>query len=227
MGFMRLFFNRTEGDDMAKSTIDIDTSQIERLSEELKSYKKEVVSATRLALNRTIDFAITTAGREVSKLYAIKQKEVKESFKSGIKKPTKTNLEASITSTGHTLSIAHFPHNPDNPLLAKMLAIRYQKTQIKVKIMKSKGFKIINNNPKPFIASTGTTSADKTQYNVFARVGKSRLPIMPIKTLSIPQMITNNEVGEKISKLTSEKLNERLEHEISRKMENIQKKVSK
>ncbi len=221
MVFMRLFFNRTEGDDMSNSLIDIDTSQIKRLTEELKGYEKEVAEATRLALNRTIDFAITTAGREVSTLYAITAKEVKNSFKGGIKKPTTTKLEASILSRGHTLSLAHFPFTPKTSKRGKKSVFQ---NAVFAKIKKARGSVLVKNG---FVGSTGATSAEKTQYNVFKREGKARLPITPIRTLSIPQMITNDEVGEKISKAASEKLNERLEHEIIRIMTSTQKKVSK
>jgi len=220
---MKSFFSRIEGDDMGRNSaiIDIDTTQIERLTKELKGYEKEVAEATRLALNRTIDFTITQAGREVSNLYAVKQKEVKDSFNGGIKKPTKTKLEASIMSKGHTLSLAHFPFTPKTAKRGKKSVFQ---NAVFVKIKKARGSVLVKNG---FVGHTGATSAEKTQYNVFMREGKKRLPIMPIRTLSIPQMITNDNVGEKISLAASQKLNERLEHEVVRIMTSTQKKVSK
>lgn len=208
---------------MAKDVF-IDTKTIETLAIELKGFEKEVGEATYHALNRTLDQVITQVGRIVPKIYAIKAKEVKDSFKGGIKRPTKSNLEASVASRGHTLSLAHFPLTPSDPKLAKMLEIRYG-TPLKVKIKKSSGNKKIKTNPKCFLASTGTKSADKIQYNVFKRSGKSRLPIAPVRTLSIPQMITNENIGDQVQDFATEKLNERLQHEIERSMTNIGRKL--
>lgn len=194
----------------------VDTKQIDRLCIELKDFPIEVGEATRLALNRTMDHVVTKAGQLVSKSYAVKSSEVKESFKGGIKKPTKSNLNASVTSIGHTLSIAHFPHSPSSP---------GKKSIIKVKIKKSEGYKAINTNPKPFIMTTGAKTEDKTQFNVFKRVGKERFPVKVIRTLSIPQMITNENVGSQIQEAATTKLNERLEHEIIRQMTTISNKI--
>ncbi|WP_069997756.1 phage tail protein [Cellulosilyticum sp. I15G10I2] len=198
----------------------IDTKKIETLTIELKGFEKEVGEAAYHALNRTLDQVVTQVGRIVPKEYAIKAKEVKETFAGGIKRPSKSNLEASVASRGHTLSLAHFPLTPSDPKLAKMLEIRYG-TPLKVKIKKSSGNKQIRTNPKPFLASTGAKSADKTQYNIFKRSGKSRLPIAPVRTLSIPQMITNENIGDQIQNFATEKLNERLQHEIERAMISI------
>lgn len=209
---------------MAKD-IFIDTKQIDKLSSELKGFEKEVKSATRLALNRTINHVITKAGQTVSKLYAVKSTEVKATFKGGIKKPTNNDLSTRVLSVGHTLSIAHFPHNPNNPLLAKMIAIRYNNSKIKVKIKKSEGYKVINGNPGAFIASTGAKSDSGVQFNVFKRVGKARLPIKVIRTLSIPQMITNEVVASQVQEAATQKLSERFEHEIDRKMATMKSKI--
>lgn len=194
----------------------VDTKQIDRLVIELKGFDKEVGEATRLALDRTMDHVVTKAGQVVSKLYAIKSGEVKESFKGGIKKPSRSNLSASVTSVGHTLSIAHFPHSPN---------VAAKRAIIKVKIKKSEGSKAITTIPKPFIASTGAKTDDKVQFNVFKRIGKHRLPIKVVRTLSVPQMITNENVGNQIQEVATQKLNERLEHEIIRQMTTMQNKI--
>lgn len=204
---------------MAKQDVFVDTKQLERLTFELKGFEKQVGTAAYHALNRTLDQVITQVGRIVPKSYAIKATEVKASFKRGIKRPSKENLTASITSYGSTLSLAHFPHSPQAP--------SSKKYKVKVTIKKDKGRTAVNTSPLPFIASTGTKSADKTQYNVFKREGKSRFPITVVRTLSIPQMITNENVAEQIQKIASDKLNERLEHEIIRAMTTMESNLRK
>lgn len=204
---------------MAKDSIFVYTKQINRLVIELKGFEKEVGEATRLAINRTIDHAITKAAQFVTKSYAVKSSEVKETFRGRIKKPSKTDLSASITSVGHTLSFAHFPFTPKSPKRGGKSVFQ---NAVMVTIKKSKG-KVLSK--VGFVATTGAKSEDKTQYNVFKRLGKSRLPIAPIRTLSIPQMITNENVGNQIQEAAAQKFEERLEHEIIRQMTSMSSRI--
>ncbi|RII32848.1 hypothetical protein D2A34_21880 [Clostridium chromiireducens] len=204
---------------MPNVTLSINTKQIDRLANELKEFPREVGEATRLALNRTIDHAITKTGQIVPKFYVIKSAEVKASFKGGIKRPSKSDLSASITSSGPTLSLAHFPYTPKSPKRGGKSIFR---NAVMVTIKKSKG-KVISK--KGFVASTGAKSEDKTQFNVFMRVGNKRLPIAPIRTLSIPQMITAEGVDKQIMNAASSKFEERLEHEIVREMTKMDKAI--
>lgn len=204
---------------MSKDFILIDSKSIDKLAIELKGFEKEVSEATYHALGRTLDQVVTKVGQLVPKEYAIKAKEVKDVVKKGLKKPTKTDLSASITVKGHTLSFAHFPFTPKKPRKAKKSA--FEKA-VMVTIKRSKGQTL---SRKGFVAKTGAKSQDKTQFNVFMRLGNARLPIAPIRTLSIPQMITNEGIAEKVMESASQNLNERLEHEITRSIMNIGKKM--
>lgn len=204
---------------VAKQDIFVDTKQLDRLTMELKGFEDKVGEAAYHALNRTLDQVITHVGRIVPKSYAIKAREVKESFGRGIKRPTKSDLTASLTSTGHTLSFAHFPYTPKKPKRGKRSVFQ---SAVMATIIKSKG-KVLSR--KGFVATTGAKSKDKTQYNVFKRLGKERLPIAPIRTLSIPQMITNEDISAQIMKMAQEKMDERLQHEIIRAMTTAATKV--
>jgi len=199
----------------SRKEIHIDTTQLETLTRELKGFEKEVASAAYNALNRTIDQVITYTARIVKRNYAIKDKinDVKNTFRRGIKRPTKTDLTARLTSRGYTLSFAHFPFTPSRRL----------KKQAPVKVKIRAGRQATSR--KGFVAHTGALTADKIQYNVFKRLGRNRLPIAPIRTLSIPQMISNEKVSDQIQKFAQEKFNERLEHEITREILNIGKRV--
>lgn len=201
---------------MGKGLIQIDTRQIDLLSVELQSFPKQTQTAMYHALKRSLDQTKNEIGRIVPKEYAIKSKEVKESFNGGVNYPTKENLEASLTSTGKRLSFAHFPFTP------KTAVRKGKRAVVKVTIKKSR--------PKVaskvgFTASTGAKSEDKVQFNVFRRLGKERFPISPIRTLSIPQMITAEGMEEKIQSFALEKFEQRLEHEMNRAMDRIQDKM--
>lgn len=201
---------------MGKGLIQIDTRQIDLLSVELQSFPKQTQTAMYHALKRSLDQTKNEIGRIVPKEYAIKSKEVKESFNGGVNYPTKENLEASLISTGKSLSFAHFPFTP------KTAVRKGKRAVVKVTIKKSR--------PKVaskvgFTASTGAKSEDKVQFNVFRRLGKERFPISPIRTLSIPQMITAEGMEEKIQSFALEKFEQRLEHEMNRAMDRIQDKM--
>lgn len=201
---------------MGKGIIQIDTRQIDLLSVELQSFPKQTQTAMYHALKRSLDQTKNEIGRIVPKEYAIKSKEVKESFNGGVNYPTKENLEASLTSTGKRLSFAHFPFTP------KTAVRKGKRAVVKVTIKKSR--------PKVaskvgFTASTGAKSEDKVQFNVFRRLGKERFPISPIRTVSIPQMITAEGMEEKIQSFALEKFEQRLEHEMNRAMDRIQDKM--
>lgn len=203
---------------MTKDSIVIDTKQLDRLVIELKGFEKQVGEAYYHALNRTLDQVVTHVGRIVPKEYAIKASEVKKSFRNGFRRPSKTKLNASIESKGHTLSLAHFPHSPQRP----------KKGKYKVKATIKRGSrKTIITNPPAFLAPTGAASEEKTQYNVFRRVGQARLPIKVIRTLSIPQMITNEKVSNDIYEFANEKLADRMEHELIYRMTSIGKKIGR
>jgi len=204
--------------------VTIDVSPLNKLTEGLKGFEKEIPGAASSAINRTLTQVVTKLGRIVTDQYAVKSKEVKETTKGNIRKSSKGNLKASIRSAGHTLSFAHFPFTPKKP----------SKRQVKVKIINSKG-KVASKHG--FVASTGAKVESKTQYNVFRRTGKfsiaekgryqgkMRENVAPIRTLSIPQMITNQTTSEQITEFANSKLAERVDHEIKYRLENVQKKL--
>jgi len=202
----------------SRKEIHIDTSQLDTLTKELKGFEKEVAVATYHALNRTIDRVITQTTKLIRQHYAIKDKvkDIKGTFRGGIKRPTKTDLTASLTSRGYTLSFAHFPFTPKKRL-------KKQKP-VKVQIIKTKS---PITSKRGFVAHTGAKSADKIQYNVFKRLGKERKPIAPIRTLSIPQMISSEKISEEIQDFATKEFNKRLEHEITREILNIGKNVKR
>ncbi|MGE5631711.1 MAG: hypothetical protein ACM3TR_11515 [Caulobacteraceae bacterium] len=224
---------------MAKGGIEVNTKQLDRLAIELKGFEKEVGEAAYHALNRTVDHVITQIGRIIPKEYAVKSKDVKATLKGN--KPSVNDLSASVISKGHTLSFAHFPYTPKTDK-------RGRGSEVKVKIKNVTG-KI--KSQKGFVANTGAKSEDKTLFNVFMRLGEFKIPeegsyagkvykrgpkagqryvreiIAPIRTLSIPQMITNEKVAEKVLKEAQDKLDERLEHEIVFRMTNLDKKIKR
>lgn len=197
-----------------KGIITVDTKQIDRLTMELKGFEKEVGESTYHALKRTVDFVATQIGRIVRQHYTIKASDIKDTLIKNY--PSKKDLSASVESKGHTLSFYHFTHSPKTRPATK------KKYKVKVTIKRDSGSQEVNTDPKPFIATL-----DGGIDHIVKREGTERKPIVVLRTLSVPQMITNENVGEEIQKAAMEKFNERLEHEIIRNMTSIQKNIRK
>lgn len=199
---------------MGKDNIFVDTKELNKIAIELKGLEKEVPGAVASALNRTVDTINTSIARMVTQEYAIKAGDVKKTIKKH--KAQKGSLSAGLVSRGHTLSLAHFQFTPKQP---------GKKTKVKVKIKRQGGKKVVNTSPAAFVASTGATTEDKTQYNVFHRVGDKRLPIKVIRTLSIPQMIGNDKITSQVQEVAQKKLDERIKHEIEFRLDKAKKKI--
>jgi hypothetical protein len=198
---------------MATGKITIDVSSLNKVGKELKGLEKQMPGAIASALNRALDHGVTQIAKIVPKVYSIKQSEVKAAIK---KNPaSKGDISANIVIKGGRLTFVHFPFTPKLP---------NTKRKVKVKI-KNGGKKEVKTNPSAFIAPTGAKSADKVQYNVFVRKGQKRLPITVLRTLSIPQMVENESVQPIISEAMTNKLNERIDHEIKYRLDKAAKNI--
>lgn len=178
-------------------TIKIDDKELKRTVSKLSRFPKEIPKATSAALNRTITFVTKKVKKEVTNEYSIKSGEVAATFK--IRKANSSNLSASINSKGRVLTLSHFPAN--------LKAGWNKKSNVKVKVKRT-GYKQVNSEPKPFVASLGGN------LQIVRRKTSKNYPIEVLKTLSIPQMISNAKINENISREASERLQERIKHEV-------------
>lgn len=71
-------------------------------------------------------------------------------------------------------------------------------------------------------AKTNESNAGTAPIQIpFQRTGDGRLPIMPIKTLSVPQMITNPKVADSIEERISDGLGKRMQHNLEQELSKI------
>jgi hypothetical protein len=188
------------------ANIIIDTKQVKQVAIELQKLPGQIPKATAQALNRTIDHIYTQTSREVRKDYTIKDKDVKGTLKKV--KATPGRLGGSVISKGRTLTLYHhFKVSPSNPGNGR----RYQ---LKVTVKKGKP-EIIKTDPKPFIAIANNSK------QVMKRVGKARKPITVLRSLSVPQMISNEKTMQSIQEFAQVMLEKRVEHEISRRLNKV------
>lgn len=190
------------------TTAFIDTKDFSRVAVELSTIPKQIPKAASSALNRTMNFTATQMNREVRKEYTIKAKDVRKTIKKYGARPS--NLHAYVESTGHTLSLTHFQHKPRKP------PKRPKVPQVKIK--KSSGYKAVKTTPKAFVQTMNNAT------NIWKRKGPQRLPVKMLRTLSIPQMISNEEIMKNIQKAAQDKLEERIGHEINWRLEKAAKR---
>lgn len=177
----------------------IDSKGISSIKIDMQNIAKQIPGATASALNRTLSYTATRTVKEVTNEYAIKSTTVKNSMKRV--RARKNYLYAYISSTGPTISLGKFKHTPT----------KYNKRakSVKVKVKKSGGYKEIKTSPKAFVQTIYGGEPD-----IYKRKGNRRFPVIKLKSLSIPQMISNEKIMKNIQEASAQKLEERVQHEI-------------
>lgn len=176
---------------------------------------KDMQKKSEKVVSRTIaDFKSRGPGwvsQEVVKEYNIKKKDINEA-KKGVKNAGTIKVQGnkiddlSIVYQGRLLTPTHFGMTPTARPDGKSYTVQ-------AKIKKSTGKKPLGS--KVFLAASG--KAGTTQIP-FQRKGEERLPIVSVKTLSVPQMITNEEVSSAIHERINVELGKRLEHNLKQLM---------
>jgi hypothetical protein len=180
--------------------INIDTSSLQRLQREMRTIQNEIPSAAASALNRTVTYTKTQLSKEIRERYAIKAKDLNGNFK--VRKANKYKLEASINSSGRPLTLpSHFNVTPRNVVPGRRYIVRAK--------IKKRQAQAINTAPAAFIATL------RGIKQVVRREGPNRYPIKVLRTLSIPQMASNDQVYDKVERLAKNKLDDRVIHEIN------------
>jgi hypothetical protein len=182
----------------------IDDKELRKAVKKLSAFPKEIPKATNSALNRTITFVNKKIKKGVTNEYSIKSGEVGSTLK--VKKSNTSNLSATITSSGHSLSLSHFPAN--------LKAGWTKGTSLKVKVKKS-GYKKVNSSPTAFVASLSGN------LHIVKRQSGKAYPIKVLRTLSIPQMISNTKISESVMQEAQVQLEKRVQHEVEYRLSRL------
>lgn len=164
-------------------------------------------------VNRTVaDFKSRGPGwvsQEVTKEYGISKKDVNETKKGVIKGRSKIRIKGaklddiSIVYRGRLLTPTHFSMKPT------MRPAKNKPYVVTAIIKKSKGRVALGN--RVFLKESGKQG---TKQIPFQREGKERYPINAVKTVSVPQMITNESVKKNINERVNTELGKRLQHHL-------------
>jgi hypothetical protein len=185
----------------------VDTEELKRIALELKGFPDVAPKAMSSALNRTITTVKTDMKREVVAAYEVKGSDVTKSL--SVKKSSPNKLSAEAISQGRPIALAHFKFKPKKPMAGKT------RRKVMVKVKKSEGFTEIKSKPAAFVQNPNGAT------NIFKREGQSRLPIKRLYSLSVPQMLGNQEVINRITVKAHETLEKRVKHEIEYRLKKI------
>lgn len=210
-------------------------------AEDLKAKLAKMNKQSETVVKRTVsDFksrAPAWVSAAVTEYYAIKKSDVKGAM-TGVKKGVGkikvagvTVDEISLVYSGRLLTPTHFKMKPTTPPKKRDKDTRLIPGQ-NIKSDKAVGDVAIVNPLAPYqvtaeikkghrVTFPGQTFLGTNKgagYIPFQRQSDERTDIKSIKTVSIPQMITNDQVGEEIKKKIDEGLSKRLEHHLQQEL---------
>lgn len=202
----------------------------------LKNMEKDIKKAEKRTLSEFKKRGPSWIAKEVAKEYNIKAKDISKStdlVKLRIDDSDPLNIK--IYYTGRTLTVSRFGKNLTKPPAftnARVLAKgsrgwAYMPTRKKVNmsIEVRKGHKEkMNSKGIPFISKTSLTGGNylpfqKTGSRVQKGIHAGEEAFESIRIVSVPQMISNKEVSENITKTIQENLKKRLQHNLERAIE--------
>jgi len=180
-------------------TLVVDFSQLEKHLKVLRDIKNGVPRVLVPTINRTLAAGQTAIKREIRKRYEIKYSDIP------IKKETAHygNLEGSLTLADHMMELGKFHISPRGVQKRRPLKPIFARVRV------GKGGRL----------ATGFMTGGLPYAGPWRRVGKSRLPIKKMLTISAPIMASQPSVAPVIAKVMGDTFEKRLDHEIERVMQ--------
>ncbi|MFP7469997.1 phage tail protein [Niallia taxi] len=178
-------------------TVDLNRQMLEDVQSRLGGMSNKAPNAITSALNRTLTNIASNVSKEVRKEYNIKASDVKQTITKT--KASRSNMTALVVSKGNLVPLDRFKVSP-RAVQPK------RKKPIKVGVKKDGGLK----------TTVGAFVSDINGIKVFQREGRKRLPVKRLFGPSVPQMLGNDEVVNRINQEGALMFNNRIDHEINR-----------
>jgi hypothetical protein len=189
-----------------KAYLDIEKKAFARARALLAGAPEEIPGVFARSFNRAAEQGRTAAINSVSRVYTIKRKEVKQTFK--FYRATRNNLEAEIESRGSDLDMGRFRVSPRHDTTGN------NRKPIRVEIKRGNKITI----DRAFIHGQ-----KNGRPRVFYRVGAARYPIRFANSSSIPTMLDNEKVTKEVQNVMRDSVFKRLEHETKRALDKVAK----
>lgn len=187
---MKLSYNE-QGVGNVSGNYYVDCKDLERLADKMAEFPRESDKAMVKSLNRTLSRVVTTTHKEVQAEYSPLRKGINSALKK--ERANQSKLQAKAIYTGNPLSLEGFKKRiPSNRFRAP----------VKVWVKKAPAV----NRPFPVLFGA-------RKGKVYRREAGTR-EIGGAPTVSIPQMISNEDVYEKIAKDAEQYLTKTFAHEL-------------
>lgn len=178
-------------------SVSIDPTLLHNVQNRLGTFQRKAPDVVTKALNRAMTTVAASITREVRQEYNIKAGDVRNTLSKT--RASKSTLSAIVTSRGQVIPIDRFKVSP------RTVQPR-RKKPIKIAVKKGNSLRAVKG---PFVVNINGVK-------VFRREGKKRLPVSRVMGPSVPQMIGNEEVRNKINRTGYETFLSRVDYEISR-----------
>lgn len=175
-------------------SIEIKSDAIEKAQKYLAGVPKGFETAMMRSLNRALQEGRTAAVRETTKQYTIKARDVRPTFK--MQRASRADLSASLESNGGRLPLSTFTHRPTTDTTGA------NRKQVRVGVKKG-GLKPLG---QAFVHNG----------RILQRLGRTSYPVQQKFGPSIPSMLDNDEVVDKVVETMGKSVEKRLEHEVGR-----------
>ncbi len=227
---------------MAGGFINIAIKEAGKLKKQIEKNEEKCEKAIRRTVADFASRAPAWVSQAVTEVYGIKKSDVKECFKgtkkaSGSVKVSGTSVDnIQLQYSGRLLTPTHFKMKPTTQP-AKRLKDRKLVPGQAIKFASRPGEVAAVSPPAPYKVSAEIYKGKRkdfkgrniflapnkkggSNYIPFQRMSEDRNDLESIKTVSVPQMITNKTVAKDINKRVNEGLQKRLEHHIEQQFKN-------
>ena len=194
------------------------TDSLEQLTEEMRQFPQVAHGAMASSLNRTLNFVTKEITSDVAENYAVKKPQVKKVMKT--QKATKRSMTASLTVTDKRLRLGAFKFKPTSPSGNKA-----KDTSITITIKKGQPKQLSSRDGIPWFVGTANKTTGKP--DIFTRTGEGR-KISWGFTVSIPQMVSNDEIYNETARKAEDFLTDRyFNHEFPYMLERAQARINR
>lgn len=188
--------------------IDVNSNDLKLAKETVEKIRRTMPKAYYAAVQRAGQMTKTHASRLVRQKYHVKAKEINERVT--LRRGSASNPFVELRAKGRNIPVIKFRANPNKPQIGVQ---RVRPVRVAVK---RTGLKPVDG---AFIARVGKGE----HTGVFKRVGRRRLPIQEVYGPAVPVMMGQPETLNELADFACEKFQQRLDHEINRRLGDVLK----
>lgn len=189
-------------------------NDLKRAVVEMQHLRDDVANkAAFRALNRALDKVATETGREIRKVYNVRQRAITSALRK--RRANRNSLTARLLVEGVRLGLVEFAARAVNPWNVRGRGRRKRGGGVSVQVKVQGGRKLV---ASAFLAAATANNAQgggsAGMRQVWSRMGAERLPIKTLRSLSVPQAFANDAVLRALQVFAKETFDKNLQQQI-------------